>query len=202
MAKKKPLLYPILFMIGLTVIFTAILASINLGSQSIIAEQQALIVQKSVLYAFDIDYSTWDDDYIKSEFNSIIQTDTLNGINFYTYKETDVVGYALPIQGKGLWGNVYGHIAFSPDHKSIIGLHFTNHSETPGLGGRIDELWFKEQFRGIVIDTPIITLNKETGGNVDAIAGATLTSIAVKDIVNNALPELLELAVKEGFYED
>ena len=75
----------------------------------------------------------------------------------------------------------------------IIGLEFISQEETPGLGGRIDELEFKEQFRDIIINddgTNYIIYNPASGGNVDAISGATLTSQAVADFLNKDLLEI------------
>jgi Na+-transporting NADH:ubiquinone oxidoreductase subunit C len=203
MAKKKQILFPVVFMVAITAVFTFILAFINDVTQPVIEEQKALEIQKSILFVFDIDYSDRTNDEITEFFNDIIQTDTVNSENYYTYKKDGaIMGYAVEISGKGLWGTISGHLAFSRDHQEILGVNFTAHSETPGLGGRIDELSFKNQFRSIQLNqAPFFSYGKGTGGNVDAISGATLTSLAVKDILNNTLPTILEKAREEGFYE-
>ncbi len=72
------------------------------------------------------------------------------------------------------------------DFTQVLGIDFVTHSETPGLGGRISELWFKEQFRAVSInsdDSDIVTYRPAPDGNVDAITGATLTSDAVRNII-------------------
>lgn len=200
MAKKKQILYPVVFMILITVAFTFLLSFINQITQPTIQDQEAVLIKKSVLYAFGIDLV--DKDEINNFFDERIQIDQVNDRNIYTYRDKDLVGYAFDFAGKGLWGTISGHIAISPDHQEILGLNFISHQETPGLGGRIDESDFKDQFKSLKYDiNNIIVLNKATGGNVDAISGATLTSLAVKDIINQALPEIIEFAKKEGFYE-
>lgn len=203
MAKKKRILYPVVFMVVLTSFFTFALAFINDATADIIAKQQELIIQRSILNVFNIDTDDDLDESIVKIFEETIEVDTVEETIIFTYKENDVLkGYAFQFSGTGLWGTITGHAAFNPSHTQMLGINFIAHSETPGLGGRIDEVEFKNQFRDIdVAGDNIVTLNKNTGGNVDAISGATLTSIAVRDIMNNKVPLILEFAKKEGFYE-
>jgi len=201
MAKKKQVLYPVVFMVLLTVFFTFLLSFINLATSETIEEQQALVVQRSILYVFNLD-SNASDEEVQESFSDAIDIQTKDDRSIYIYKENNQVkGYAFEFSGKGLWGTITGHIAITPDHKEILGINFVSHSETPGLGGRIDEDDFKDQFRNLVMADPTIVLNKDTGGNLDAISGATLTSLAVRDMVNLNIPEILEFAREEGFYE-
>lgn len=97
--------------------------------------------------------------------------------------------------GKGLWGTINGILAIDSDSSRIAGLALLSHSETPGLGGRIDEPWFKTQFSGEKIGSVGIRLKKGTGtgdpdpdnSEVDAVTGASLTSAAVEVIVNDQI---------------
>jgi Na+-transporting NADH:ubiquinone oxidoreductase subunit C len=97
------------------------------------------------------------------------------------------IGYAVPINGAGLWGSITGYVGLNKDYTEIIGIEFVTQSETPGLGGRISENSYKDQYRGIDIsgktDNFIIS-SPQPDSNVDAIAGATQTSAAVVKIVN------------------
>lgn len=204
MAKKKQILYPIVFMVLITAFFTFLLAFINDITLETIENQKELQIQKSIFYVFGIDMSALSDEDIQSQFNELIISETKSGTVYYTYKEDDVIaGYAVEISGKGLWGTITGHVAFDPKHETLLGVNFTAHSETPGLGGRIDEDVYKEQFRSTSLSNleELFSFSKSTGGNIDAISGATLTSIAVRDIFNLEIPKILELAEKEGFYE-
>lgn len=202
MAKKKRILYPVIFMILITASFTFLLAFINNVTKSTIEEQEALRVKKSVLFTFGFETDTLTDDAIFDLFDEKIVEETVDDTTVYIYKEDKILGYTFKFSGKGLWGTITGHVAISPDHKKILGVNFTSHSETPGLGGRIDEIEFKGQFSGIeMTEGELIKYGTATGGNVDAISGATLTSLAVKDIFNTEIPKILDFAVKEGFYE-
>ena len=99
----------------------------------------------------------------------------------------------IPVYGAGLWGPIWGYIAFQPDGRTIAGAYFDHESETPGLGAKIkDEAWFREKFAGRQVafgSEPLFNLSKnaETGGAanaVDAITGATMTSKGLNDALN------------------
>ncbi len=103
-------------------------------------------------------------------------------------------GYTvIPVYGAGLWGPVWGYIAFQPDGKTIAGAYFDHESETPGLGAKIkDEAWFREKFIGKTVAFGGETLfnlgkNAEEAGAtnaVDAISGATMTSKGLNEALN------------------
>ncbi|MDT8298577.1 MAG: FMN-binding protein, partial [Spirochaetaceae bacterium] len=107
-------------------------------------------------------------------------------------------------QGNGLWGTITGVLAVDSSLSQIIGLDVISHSETPGLGGRIEEDWFKDQFREEQIGPDGITVRKGEGGvdddkensTVDGITGASLTSAAMEVIINNEIEYLRQEAAK------
>ncbi len=91
----------------------------------------------------------------------------------------------IPVYGAGLWGPIWGYIAFDADCAKIVGAYFDHESETPGLGAKIkDEAWFREQFQGKSVNygNPERSFRIVKGGApkddnaaVDAITGATMT---------------------------
>ena len=102
----------------------------------------------------------------------------------------------LPIHGKGLWSTMYGFLALAPDTKTIKGLGFYEHGETPGLGGEIDNpSWKKQWVNKVVLDgknNPQIVVvkgqvdhsNSANYNKVDGLSGATITSNGVQALVN------------------
>ena len=88
----------------------------------------------------------------------------------------------IPVYGAGLWGPVWGYVAFAQDLKTICGAYFDHGSETPGLGAKIkDDPAFRELFKGKVPNfdaEPAFAIVKDAKGDseVDAITGATMTS--------------------------
>jgi Na+-transporting NADH:ubiquinone oxidoreductase subunit C len=204
MAKKKRIFYPVLFMILVTAFFTFLLAFLNDQTYERIEEQRALEFQTSVLYSLNVPIDSMSEKDIISFFKNKVEEKTINDRNYYIYSENGTIkGYVFQFIGDGLWGTISGHIALDPNFTQLLGVNFTDHSETPGLGGRIDEIEFKEQFRNISIENKeqIIEYGTASGGNVDAISGATSTSTAVRNILNNQIPIIIELTQREGFDE-
>lgn len=186
---KKSFSFPIIFMVLITAFFTVILAFLNYSTTDVIAYNQETELRKTLLYVFNIEAPSQESKTVEETFNKYISEGTLKGKKVYISKEEDnIIGYAFPIRGTGLWGTVEGFAAVSDDFSELLGIDFVSHSETPGLGGRISEDWFKEQFRGLKLtDTNngnYIVYKPAPGGNVDAIAGATLTSKSVSNFMN------------------
>ncbi len=202
MAKKKnskPIVYPVVFMLVLTIVFGGALAGINALTKETIATQEALRTKENVLFVLGIPIITLPGiadiptaDAIEAAYSAKVTERKVKDITIFEGKREDgTIGYAFLINGPGLWGSMTGYVGISADLKTILGMSVMSHSETPGLGGRIDEPWFKEQFRNVSIssadaskNTDIVIFKPKVGGNIDAIAGATLTSEAVRVMVN------------------
>jgi Na(+)-translocating NADH:ubiquinone oxidoreductase C subunit len=86
-------------------------------------------------------------------------------------------------------------ICLEPDMETLKGIEVLDHSETPGLGGRITEERFKKQFIGKKLKPRIMVVKgrKSEGINeVDAITGATNTSRGIESFLNDAMKEFWE----------
>ena len=120
--------------------------------------------------------------------------------NFQTvylhYDDNALNAIILPIRGYGLWGTMKGYLALKPDFKTIIGLEFFDHKETPGLGGEIDNpkwkaIWKdKEVFSDsgeVVISVIKGSVDKSSDQSkyqVDGLSGATITSNGVTNLLS------------------
>ncbi|THH34788.1 Na(+)-translocating NADH-quinone reductase subunit C [Aliishimia ponticola] len=98
----------------------------------------------------------------------------------------------LPIHGYGLWSTLYGFIALEENGNEIYGLQFYEHAETPGLGAEVDNPRWKAQWNGKKLrdddGTLQISVSKTAPPageeyHIDALAGATLTSVGVDNLV-------------------
>lgn len=102
----------------------------------------------------------------------------------------------LPVYGKGLWSTMYGFIAVDKDLTTIKGLTFYEHGETPGLGGEIDNVQWKQSWIGKKIfdenDKSKIKIEVLKGQvqpgptakhQIDGLSGATLTTKGVSNLV-------------------
>ncbi len=186
---KKSFAYPIIFMSLLTAIFTLVLSYLNYSTAEKIQAIQGADLQKKILYVFDIDTPSDEVEDIRRVFDEKIVAEEIDNEIIYTFKEgNEVKGYAFPATGPGLWGTINAYVGISKDYSQLLGLEFISQDETPGLGGRITEDWFKEQFRGIDVtnsqEANYVVYRPASNGNVDAIAGATLTSKSVSNLIN------------------
>ncbi len=93
------------------------------------------------------------------------------------YKALNGAGYTITGYGKGYGGNVELMVAFDADG-NIVNLKVLSHSETAGLGSKIENPEFLAPFVGTSEDLTI--------DDIDAIGGATISSKAAVSAVNNA----------------
>jgi len=101
----------------------------------------------------------------------------------------------LPVRGKGLWSTMYGFLSLEPDLRTVHGITFYEHGETPGLGGEIESEKFTRQWEGKVVREPDGTVSFDfVRGSVDpgdpaakykidGIAGATITTRGVVNMI-------------------
>lgn len=96
----------------------------------------------------------------------------------------------LPISGQGYGGRIDAILALRGDMNTIAGIAITRHSETPGLGGRIDENSWQASFPGTELrdDSGAMRFRVASGAasgvhEVDGITGATRTSRAITEMV-------------------
>jgi len=185
-------IYPVIFIMGITFISILMLAILNEITKNRIDEYREIEEKKQILYIFNLSNENDSNQKIEDKFSKYIKIETKDNISKYTALNNDeIIGYGFKIEGKGLWGLIEGYIALSKDYNKIIGLTFIKHSETPGLGGRIDETWFKDQFRELEIgDNISLIFRPREGGNIDSISGATQTSDKVRLLIVNEIEKI------------
>lgn len=110
-------------------------------------------------------------------------------------KDGQVQTLILPVRGYGLWSTLYGFIAVKGDLNTVVGMGFYQHGETPGLGGEVDNPKWKGQWPGKtlfdengklavkVVKGGVDPQSPQAAHQVDALAGATLTSNGVSHLL-------------------
>ncbi|MDE6117329.1 MAG: NADH:ubiquinone reductase (Na(+)-transporting) subunit C [Duncaniella sp.] len=105
--------------------------------------------------------------------------------------------YVLPVYGAGLWGPIWGYVAFDSDGSTVYGAYFAHQGETPGLGAEIEKPQFSSQFEGkqvfkdgrfhpiAVVKPGQLPLDGED--YVNGISGGTITSKGVGSMLDNCL---------------
>jgi Na+-transporting NADH:ubiquinone oxidoreductase subunit C len=124
-----------------------------------------------------------------------LKTIPKNMIVYYVKNGNDIEKIVFPIYGKGLYGTLYGVMALGKDLKTIEGLTFYEHGETPGLGGEVDNPRWKEQWKGkmvyddkwdvqiVVNKKGVVNSNLDQKYQIDGLSGATMTTRGVNNLV-------------------
>lgn len=86
--------------------------------------------------------------------------------------------------GQGFGGSLGVMTGFDLETGNIVGVGITTMSETPGVGTRVKEKTFTQQFAGMPGDAVVKV--KKDGGVVDAVSGATISSRAVATAIGQA----------------
>ncbi|HKZ45785.1 MAG TPA: RnfABCDGE type electron transport complex subunit G [Thermodesulfobacteriota bacterium] len=120
------------------------------------------------------------------------------------YKGVDAdgkpVGLAFIADGGGFQGNIRIMVGLNTDYLKLRGIKVLEQNETPGLGNRIKEPAFVDQFKGLEIKPKIeyIKYRKpEKPNQITAITGATISSDAVVKNINDAVARVLKVFPQE-----
>lgn len=115
----------------------------------------------------------------------------------YVYNSPEGKVYIVSVRGSGLWDEIWGSIAIKDDYNTVVGATFDHKGETPGLGAEIkDNPKFPQQFIGKKINDEngnYVSIDVVKGGikdpehQVDAISGATITSVGVAEMLERGL---------------
>lgn len=116
-----------------------------------------------------------------------------------------VVGWSFEAVGPGFQDKIKLVVALDGDLEKIAGYDVLSSNETPGFGDRIKNNYYRDQFKG----APAEELKLVTVGNpnkidseIVAISGATISSEAVVDIMNNYITQIKEQLQKKGVTGD
>ncbi|MGM0409659.1 MAG: RnfABCDGE type electron transport complex subunit G [Bacillota bacterium] len=115
-----------------------------------------------------------------------------NGNTFYEgYNSGERVGVALIAEGSGYQGIIEVMVGADPENGKVNGIKILSHEETPGLGANITTDDYKSNF----VDKPFgeyEVIKRETSEpyQVEAIAGATISSEKVTSIVEDAVDKI------------
>ena len=126
-----------------------------------------------------------------------VTTDGKTSMVYPAKKDGEIVGYAIEAAtSKGFGGAIVLMIGFEPDG-TIYNTAVISHTETPGLGDKIDvkKSNFSVQFNGKNPETFHLSVKKD-GGDVDAITASTISSRAFCDAVETAYKTFKDIQQK------
>lgn len=147
------------------------------------------------LKAFDVD--------VVKEFKTTKGNAKARKSPYFQYTSNGSTKYIVAMAGNGLWGPVWAYIALDEDQNTISNVVFDHKSETPGLGAEITAESFISKFtdhpkqivdeNGNYKSVAIIKAGDVTKKHeIDAIAGATITSKGVSNMLKESfMPYML-----------
>lgn len=190
-SRLKEILIPTVSLFVICLCVTALLAVTNAVTKDAIAYQQELSAAESrqAVCPEAVDFE-------KVEYD-------VQGVECYKALDEsgNLIGYAISSASRGYGGDVKVMTGINAEDGSVIAINvYDNSGETPGLGVNTSGEKFTSQFAGLSSGTGV-TVDKDAGKNpdsvaVDSVTGATISSRAVVDAVNQAFDAYN--AVKEG----
>ncbi|BBO19261.1 conserved hypothetical protein [Candidatus Brocadia pituitae] len=206
MTKTSPA-YILIFMIILCTVFGTAISSVYYATLDMLKKNEKLHKNRIICQAFKLPVSGVSADAFQKAIDDNISYDqiTYQGRPWDTFKQKDTGSIGFIFSGTGFWDRITGIMVLSPDLLKCMAIQFLDQKETPGLGARIEEEWFTDQFKGVPIawDQPAdkrIIIGPSPIPNaknrVDAITGATQTSLALMKFLNSEL-ESFRAARKE-----
>lgn len=196
----KEKLFTVAFMATVTAVAITVLAGVQIVTQPAVNRNRTLFQKQAVYDAFGLERPDTNDELLAWYDRKVVEVSDAEGEldHFWIRDQQGKQDSLVLIQrGAGLWGTITAFVGFDLAPLAIRGVTFTDHVETPGLGARIDESWFRQQFRGK--RGPFHGLRSERDPSppedhkFDQITGATVTSTAVKGIMNHSLEKAKRL---------
>ncbi|NQT58260.1 MAG: FMN-binding protein [Bacteroidetes bacterium] len=179
-----------MFLLIMTTLCTLLLALGNSMYQKALAEKEKEL-RMDILRTFEVPFT---EETFFTAFNSAVKIEKDKRTTYY-FSLGESQQAAILTTGNGLWSEIEAFIVVDIDNMTIQELRILSHGETPGLGGRIEEDWFLNQFTGLDITegVKIVKERADVPGEVDAISGATRTSDAVMQMLNKALDGVMSM---------
>ena len=194
--KKNSPLYVLLFMTAICLVFGIGIAVVNFSTLPLLERNLAMHRNRVLCAAFELPVEGNTADAFQQAVSQHLTESHTNGRPTYRRHTPGHESIGFEFSGLGFWDRITGIVVLSPDLATILNIQFLDQKETPGLGARIEEKWFTDQFKGIPVnwDDPkggrvIVGSSPDPAARnrVDAITGATQTSMALMRFLNDEL---------------
>ncbi|WP_297632407.1 RnfABCDGE type electron transport complex subunit G [uncultured Clostridium sp.] len=166
-------------LLGVTMIAGILLGAVNNLTKDAILENSKInkddlrLIMKEANKIEDTDFELGEDDGIKEVY--------------LAKSEDKEVGYVFKVTTKGFHGPIDMFVGVAED--KLSGMKISSHTETPGLGARIEEEEFRAEFTDKLIEKSleIVKMEPAEEHQIDGISGATVSSKAVGTAVNEVI---------------
>ena len=174
----KEILVPAIMLFVIAAVCTALLAGTNLLTKDKIAEIAVQTEMKAKSAVFESAKSFSDEKNVTVNDKEYVYYDALD-------EKGNVMGYVFSVTVKSYGGDLSAMVGISSETDKITGVEITAISDTPGLGMKVDSSDFLSQY----IDRSGnigVNKNEKTDTEIQAVSGATISSKAVTEAVNQA----------------
>lgn len=172
-----------------------VLSYVNEATEAPREYQYIKFVQEPSIKAVLSDY---DNDPVKERITLVVGEDEegnpIEIVVFPAKKGGKTQAIAYSAAAKGYHDLIEVMVGVGPEGK-LTGISIMTHTETPGLGARIVEPEFTDQFAGLDLETTNLSAE---GGKVDTLSGATFSTVGVITAVGAALEQFPQIK-KETF---
>lgn len=195
MNKKSPV-YVLSFMAAICVVFGTGISVVNYATQGLLARNAAMHRNRVLCRAFQLDVAGSSAEAYQQAVDAALRTSAVAGRTVYECVAPGKESVGFVAGGMGFWDRIDVVLALTPDLHTILNVQVLDQKETPGLGARIEEAWFTDQFKGLSVawEAPaesriLVGANPapNAANEVDAITGATQTSMALMRFLNDEL---------------
>lgn len=175
-----------------TAIAAGLLSFLNMQTKEIIAKQQeeANNQARQEVLPKGKEFKQLDDaDFKKAINGSNVVTEIFEGTD-----GSSTVGYTIKTSISGYSGAIVVMTGIGSEG-NVEGVKVVSNTETPGLGANAATSEFQDQYQGLSIEQGIEVVKvPPTGNQIQALTGATITSKAVTDSVNEAITAYKNIA--------
>lgn len=117
--------------------------------------------------------------------------------------EDECVGWSFNAAGSGFADKIELVVAVDKDFQKLAGFDILASNETPGFGDQIKYDYFRDQFKGAPAEElKLVSIGSANPQEIDseivAITGATISSEAVVEIINNSITQIKNQVQKKG----
>lgn len=198
-SKLRARLFTVFFMFIVTLVCISVVSAVHLGSRERVARNEALYLMQGIMAAAGREVPA-DPAAVLDWYQACVtarpEAAAPLGYEIRAREDGAPLGFVFLRRGAGLWGTIEAAVGLDTALKHFTGIAFINQNETPGLGARIMEPWYGEQIKGKTGGLKLAPEGTRSAdpAELDAITGATITSAAVRDILNTLIDEAPALA--------
>lgn len=178
--EAKEVFRPAIMLCVICLVVTALLAGTNLMTKDIIA-QQTLAAEEASRKVVLPDAESFEEKSISAQDGEVSYYEAISS-------NGETVGWVFVTSAKGYGGDVSVMTGINTDGY-VNGVVILSQNETPGLGANATNESFRSQYQQAAPESgfSVIKSGAPTDGQISALTGATITSNAVTDAVNEAI---------------